>query len=205
MKPGSFDTLHFDSIFESDNKYGVPILECGEIIETSFLPFNMITKCNHNGIHCFVYDYFLERIWKRPDCYVKYLQKSKVFFTPDFSLYTDIPLALQIFNTYRNRWVGAYMQEKGINVIPTISWGLENSYDFAFLGVKVGSPVVISSVGIRKHQISIFKAGIEQMKATINPSYVYIYGDKYKDYLSSFFNCIFIDSFSKTIKYRLKT
>ena len=202
MNPGSFDTLHFESLFESDNKYGIPLLAAGKIVTTEFLPFNVITKCNNNGIHCFVYDYYLERIWKRPEVYVKYLQKSKVFFTPDFSLYTDIPLALQIFNIYRNRWIGAYMQNEGVNVIPTISWALENSYDFAFLGIKIGSPVAISTVGIRKYQIDIFKAGIEQMKKIISPSLVYVYGDKEKDYLSSFFSCIFIDTFSKTIKNR---
>lgn len=203
MKPGSFDTLHFDTIFESNNEYGIPTLQCGNLIETQFLPFNMIIKCNNNGIHCFVYDYYLERIWKRPEVYVKYLQKSKVFFTPDFSLYTDIPLSLQIFNTYRNRWIGKYMQEKGINVIPSISWGLENSYKFCFLGIKEGSPVAISTVGIRKHQIDLFKAGVEEMKQNIKPSFIYVYGDKERDYLSSFFNCIFIDSFSKTIRNRL--
>lgn len=203
MKPGSFDTLHFESLFISDNEYGIPLLKKGNVIDTCFLPFNMVTKCNDNGIHCFVYDYYLERIWKRPEIYVKYLQKSKVFFTPDFSLYTDIPLSLQIYNTYRNRWIGAYMQDEGINVIPSISWGLENSYDFAFSGVKQESPVAISTVGIRKHQMVLFKSGIEKLKQIVNPSTVYVYGGKEKDYLSSFFNCIFIDSFSKSIKNRI--
>ena len=202
MNPGSFDTLHFESLFESDNEYGIPFLEKGNMVDASFLPFNMVTKCNDNGIHCFVYDYYLERIWKRPEVYVKYLQKARVFFTPDFSLYTDIPLSLQIFNTYRSRWVGVYMQKEGINVIPSISWGLKNSYDFAFLGIETGSPIAISTVGIRKHQLNIFKDGVDQLKRIINPSFVYVYGEKEKDYLSSFFDCTFIDTFSKAIKYR---
>jgi len=206
MKPGSFDTLHFGNVFGCNNKYGIPDLNYGNVVDATFLPFNVVSKCNNHGIHCFVYDYYLERIWKRPGVYVKYLKKSKVFFTPDFSLYTDIPLTLQMFNTYRNRWVGAYMQENEINVVPTISWSNKDSYDFAFLGVKNNTPVAISSVGIRKNQIKLFRNGVEEMKQRINPSVVYAYGDKEREYLSSLFDkCIFIDSFAKNMRQRIKS
>lgn len=204
MKPGSYDVLHFEDLFEFKNKYGIPELDSGNVIDVNFLPFNVVKKCNGVGIHCFVYDYYLERIWKNPFFYIKYLEKSKVFFTPDFSLYTDIPLALQVFNTYRNRWVGAIMQENGINVIPTIGWSDQNSFDFAFCGVKYGSTVAISSVGIKKNTINLFKNGVEELKERINPSIVYVYGEKEREYLSSLFECIFIDSFSKNMRRRIK-
>ena len=38
----------------------------------------------------------------------------------------------QLESVAKNRWVGAYWQSKGLTVIPTISWGLSQSFDFCF-------------------------------------------------------------------------
>jgi hypothetical protein len=204
MNPGSFDVLHFDCLFKSYNRYEIPELQTGHFVDADFIPFNVVTRTDNVGVHCFVYDYYLERIWKRPNVYVKYLQKSKVFFTPDFSIYTDIPESLQIFNTYRNRWVGAYMQNEDINVIPTVSWGLKNTFRFCFLGIPKNSTVAISSVGVLVKNEHLFKAGCEKMKEVINPVKVYVYGDKHDDYLSSLFDIHIIETFSKSMRNRIK-
>ena len=37
------------------------------------------------------------------------------------------------------------MANKGIWVIPTISWGLENTFDFCFNGIEKGSTVAVST------------------------------------------------------------
>ncbi len=34
----------------------------------------------------------------------------------DFSMYTEMPVALQLYNCFRNRWTGAYLQQNGITV-----------------------------------------------------------------------------------------
>ena len=52
---------------------------------------------------------------------------------------------MQRYNTFRNRWVGAYLTNKGIRVVPTISWGLENTFDFCFNGIEKGSTVAVST------------------------------------------------------------
>lgn len=44
------------------------------------------------------------------------LQQFRYVLIPDFSLYTDFPKALQIWNHYRKYWIGAYMQLYGIDV-----------------------------------------------------------------------------------------
>jgi len=196
MKPGSLDTLHFAKMFFSDNKFGIPFLGAGKFVETEFLPFNVVTKSAGFGVHCFVYDYYLERIWKRPEVYVKYLREAEIFFTPDFSLYTDIPIVLQMFNVYRSRWVGRYMQKDGVNVVPTISWSTKESFDFAFCGIQKKSLLAISTVGIKKHQVSLFRDGVEKMKEIIDPARIYVYGEKEKEYLENLFECTFIDSFA---------
>ena len=60
--------------------------------------------------HFFLHDYQFERVWNQPKKYINKLLHYKAVLTPDFSLFTDYPVAVQIWNTYRNRWLGAYWQ-----------------------------------------------------------------------------------------------
>lgn len=63
------------------------------------------------------------------------LKKYECVFTPDYSLYADMPIPMLIWNTYRSRFLGAYYQAEGVKIIPTVSWSLENSFDFCFAGL----------------------------------------------------------------------
>ena len=51
---------------------------------------------------------------------------------------------LQLYNVFRNRWCGAYFASKGMRVVPTVSWGEENTFDFCFMGIPKGSTVAVS-------------------------------------------------------------
>lgn len=85
----------------------------------------MSSKQNNCGVHFFLDDYQFQRLWNTPDRYIESLQKFSCVLSPDFSLYTDYPTALQIYNHYRKHWIGAYLQLYGIEVIPTICWSDE--------------------------------------------------------------------------------
>lgn len=66
-------------------------------------------------------------------------------------MYIEMNENMQRYNTFRNRWVGAYLANKGIRVIPTISWGLENTFDFCFNGIEKGSTVAVSTYMASAH------------------------------------------------------
>lgn len=74
-------------------------------------------------------------------------KELKIHYPPDFSMYSDLPLAIQIYNTFRRRWCGAFWQEQGLNVIPSVCWGTSESYDFCFEGIEKGSIVAVLSFG----------------------------------------------------------
>ena len=59
----------------------------------------------------------------------KYAQYN-FLLSPDFSTYTDMNLWRQLESVAKNRWVGAYWQDNGLTVIPTISWSTPRSFDF---------------------------------------------------------------------------
>lgn len=129
-------------------------------------------------MHCFVEDYQFIRYWNNPDKYLPMLSKFSAVCSPDFSTYTDMPLAMQIYNHYRKHWLAAYWQLNGITVYPTISWSNEKSYDWCFDGEPVGGVVAVSSVGTQKNKESkrLFLIGYEEMMKRLDPAWVIFYG-----------------------------
>lgn len=125
-------------------------------------------------VHFFLYDYKFEDIWNNPDKYIEKLSQYKAVLTPDFSMYIEMNENMQRYNTFRNRWVGAYLADKGIRVIPTVNWGLENTFDFCFNGIEKGSTVAVSTYmasahGNRADQKDFFMAGYNEMLKRIEP------------------------------------
>ena len=156
-------------VFEGVGEYGIPILEPVDFGgDTEFIPFNFAATSKDRekkSIHFFIDDYQFIRLWNDPDRYIPMLQQFQYVFTPDFSLYTDFPKAVQIFNHYRKHWIGAYMQMYGVKVIPTIAWSTEDSYSWCFDGEPTGGTVAVSSVGCMQNKKSreLFLAGYKEM------------------------------------------
>nr|DAK95275.1 MAG TPA: protein of unknown function (DUF4417) [Caudoviricetes sp.] len=97
---------------------------------------------------------------------------------PDFSMYTDMPLAMQIYNHYRKHWLAAYWQQCGIHVVPTLCWSNEQSYEWCFDGEPQHSIVAISSVGTQKGEQNqvLFEKGVRAALAKLEPSEILWYG-----------------------------
>lgn len=72
-------------------------------------------------------------------------------------VYREAPLPyemhplMQLYNTFRNRWCGAYFASEGMRVIPTVSWGDERSFAFCFEGIPKGSTVAVSTYMVSEH------------------------------------------------------
>ena len=62
-------------------------------------------------VHFFHYDYKFEDIWTAPEKRVEALKKYRAVLSPDFSMYLEMHPVMQLYNTFRNRWVGAYLAE----------------------------------------------------------------------------------------------
>ena len=168
-------------IFDGVGSYGVPEIRSGSYTVDNWLSFNYARTCEEpeeHGVHFFVDDYQFMRLWTNPDTYLPMLSRFQAVCTPDFSTYTDFPKAVQIYNHYRKHWLGAYWQEHGIRVIPTISWSDESSFDWCFDGEPVGSMVVISSVGTQGSQRAtrLFEAGYREMLRQLAPTAIVLYG-----------------------------
>ena len=132
-------------------------------------------------LHFFLDDYQFERVWNNPDAYLGILSRFKAVISPDFSLYFDFPKALQVYNNYRRQWCGAYWQDNGITVIPTVRWGDESTYEWCFDGMPRESLVCISTVvGIKEKDVrDKWLKGYHKALEVLNPSQILFYGKVY--------------------------
>lgn len=179
-KPGTYNYLNDEYLFESSLKFGMPeILKLPQIdpLTKDWQPFHIHKHNDIKPVHFFTDDHFQNRFWKKPDLYIEKLRTCKAVSTPDFSPYWDYPEALQIFNIYRSRYLTRLMQEKGLNVIPYINFNGENTFEYAFCGVPKGMIIAISTIG-RCFSISLFRELID----ILEPTKIYCHGDKmYKE------------------------
>ena len=173
--------------FPGVGKYDIPQLEpiheneIGEIKE--WIGFNYVlsdTEPEGKAVHFFIDDYQFTRIWNTPEKYMEKLARYEAVLTPDFSPYSDMPLATQIFNHYRKHWVGKLMQEYGVKVIPTIRASRdERSLDFYLDGEPKGGVVCISSMWTSDDDArEYFKREYETMRRTLKPEKIYVYGNE---------------------------
>lgn len=168
-------------IFDGTGTYGIPPIQPEHCTVEGFIGFNYAKSCKlpyNKGVHFFIDDYQFTRCWANPDAYIDLLSNFKAVCTPDFSTYTDFPRAVQIYNHYRKHWLGAYWQQNGITVIPTISWADRDSFAWCFDGEPVGGVVAVSSVGtqLNKESRKLFMDGYNEMLARLQPERIFFYG-----------------------------
>lgn len=186
-KPGSWDKLNMSYLYDAKSKYGIPDLKAPtkeELPEppTCLIPYNLRVRSeigySDAAMHFFLDDYRFEFVWSNPNQAWERIAKAWLAITPDFSLYADFPMVAQIWNTYRNRWCGAFWQSKGTIVVPSVAWSVPESYEFCFDGIESGSPVAISVMGIRwdAETLKRFEHGFDAMMERIQPRFVICYG-----------------------------
>jgi hypothetical protein len=131
----------------------------------------------------YVWDEKLEQLWRRPQHYTELFLRHEIaaVIEPDYSLWTDDALAVQVFNVYRTRWLGRYWQDAGLLVIPSLNWSDERSSSFCFAGIPVGAPVVAvecRTAGQTDEDRRRFLAGLTEGVKQVQPRHVIVYGGK---------------------------
>lgn len=162
---------------------GMPVLEpCtakpGDLMGFNYAKSTPDEAKRGKGCHFFIDDYQFERVWTSPAAYLDALKGYACVLTPDFSLYMDMPLPMQIWNLYRSRALGCYWQEQGFEVVPTLSWAQPETYKWAFDGLPKGSTVAVSTVGVKADPecLQTWFDGMEAAMRALKPARVLLYG-----------------------------
>lgn len=174
----------FKSFILKDATYGgnfeFPVLEKCDEIPNSVISFSRaLTTNNYNQwVHFYEDDYEFERFWNNPLKYIDILKKFKGIISPDFSVYRDMPLVMQLWNIFRSRCLAHLCHKYGIKVIPNIRFGDRRTYRVCCDGIKKGGTICLGSHGNMKNKIDkdVFLQGAGFVIDTIEPKVTIIYG-----------------------------
>lgn len=166
------DVFKFDLLekVRLTEKYNMPILKGTMHIPAEVISFNyaLSTKDRKNKcVHFYIDDYQFERVWNKPYKFLEVLKQFKAVIMPDFSLYKNMPLPLQLYNSYRSKLLASFWENNGIEVIPNLNWSDENSLNFSLEGLPKYSVVALSTNGVLKNKeefLKCFNKAIEILK-----------------------------------------
>lgn len=170
-------------LFDQSGPFGIPILHPVHLERRlEWIRFNHALQEHDRklyGVHFYIDDYLFQRVWNDPPRYAALLKQFPAVMTPDFSMFTDYPPAVQIYNHWRKHQLGAYWQQCGMTVIPSVGWAGPESYVWCFDGEPVGGTVSVSSVGKMKNKDArrLFVEGYQEMRRRLRPDRIIFFGD----------------------------
>ena len=200
-----------DVYFPSSNKWGIPDLD-PKMLYDGEAPRTTWPKKDDSGrpqfyvfgeggfdervtgkiLTFYTEDWRFEKVWAES---VESLKKivplhPAAFTAPDFSLYGDDPLVVQMWNIYRARWVARYWQKAGLRLIPSLATSTnQDCYDFAYAGLPKHPSLMSMQLrqgGIKsKQQHDSTHKEIAQLIERVAPERLVIYGVAAKSKLAS--------------------
>ena len=189
-------------------QYDFPVLRACREVPGELLPFNYaktVRKKKGGWLHFFLDDYQFERIWNKGARYLKLLQSFDGVIAPDFSLWADMPRAHQIYNCWRNRVAGRWMQDNGLAVIPCVEWSDRASLEWCLDGLPKQSTLAVQTNGcFRSARTKMsFIRGMEHIYRELEPTTLILYGRGREEFGHYFRNAVWFDSYCQQMQKRL--
>ena len=209
----NYDVFHAFLVENADydGYYELPVIRTSDHLPDKVITFSKAMSKTWDDFDCWVvfyeHDRDFERLWSKPRQYLDKLKKFKGIISPDFSLYRNMPLIMQMWNTYRSRAIAVWLQNNGIEVIPNVRFGDERTFSFCFDGIEENKTVAVGTHGCikRKEDKIFFKIGLARMVQRLSPKTIIVYGSApdsiFKPYKDMGINIIAFESeFSKSRK-----
>lgn len=158
----------------------IPRIITSNLIPEKLIPFSKARnnkECN-SWVHFYEHDIAFECFWRNPRRYLPILKRYRGVISPDYSLYYDMPLCMQTYNTYRGKALAHYLQENGVEIIPNVRWGDERTFELACLGVESGKTIAVGTHGCIKtvEGKNMFITGFDYVINQLRPKTVIVYG-----------------------------
>jgi hypothetical protein len=165
---------------EFAGKYEFPVISSRNETPVGITPFSRARKSSeyHQFICFYERDKEFENVWTHPHKYLPTFRRFRGIIGFDFSLYRDMPLGDQIFNTMRGRKLCRWFQKNGVKVIPNVRFGDERTYEFCFDGIPENSVIAIGTHGNTKDKenLGYMIKGFDATIQRLHPSRILIYG-----------------------------
>lgn len=212
-KFNNYDVFHAFLVENADfdGYIELPVIKTSDKLPKKVVTFSKAMTKSWTDFDCWVvfyeHDKEFERLWNNPKQYLDKLKKFKGVISPDFSLYRNMPLVMQMWNTYRGRALAVWLQNNDVEIIPNVRFGDERTFSFCFDGIEENKTVAVGTHGCikRKEDKIFFKVGLARMVQRLSPKIIIVYGSApdnlFKPYKDMGINIIAYESeFSKSRK-----
>lgn len=184
-RKAEYENLHLTDGMTFTQTNGSPILQpYNGNVDFMTVPYDKRNTASGNGqfVHFFVDDYKWGcSLWHNLERGVYGLRKFEGIFTPDYSLYADMPKAFNISQLYKTRFIGAYAQNIGYNVIPTASCGDADSLEYCFEGLPEHSVIGMCGTGLESHSHrEHWEYAVRALEEMKEPTMLIVYGPPIK-------------------------
>ena len=210
-KFNNYDVFHAFLVKDADfdGYIELPVIKTSDELPEKVVTFSKAMSKSWTDFDSWVvfyeHDKEFERLWNNPKQYLDKLKKFKGVISPDFSLYRNMPLVMQMWNTYRGRALAVWLQNNDVEIIPNVRFGDERTFSFCFDGIEENKTVAVGTHGCikRKEDKIFFKVGLARMVQRLSPKTIIVYGSGpdniFKPYKDMGINIIAYESeFSKS-------
>lgn len=180
------------SAADYDGPFEFPVIKPENDVPNRLIAFSKAIGCrNHDQwVHFYEDDHLFERLWNDPMRYLEVLKRYNGVILPDFSVYRDMPYAMQLWNIYRSRALGSWLQENGVKAIVNIRYGDSRTYERCCDGAPKNCTIAVGSHGTlrcsddKRH----FAEGLEVTVERLKPSAIVVYGAAPKNIFDGYRN-----------------
>ena len=157
-----------------------PVIRPTGCIPNRLVSFSKAIGCKDydQWVHFFEFDYLFERVWRNPRRYLPILKRFNGVILPDFSVYRDMPLVMQLWNIYRSRAIGFWLQANDVRVIVNVRWGDCRTYRICCDGAPKGCAISVGTVGSIQsvEDRRFFEEGLAVVVERLQPRAIVVYG-----------------------------
>ena len=168
---------------ELDGPYQIPVIPPIQLVPKKSIDFVSSKSRSLKGhkdltVNFYIDDKSFLQIWNQPDQYVEHLKCFHSVCSPDFTIASGMPTALNIYNLYRNHALGFYFAILGVNIIPSVNVISPKEMPWIFDGTPHRSTVSCCTNGrVRSKSARLeFCENFKEMLEVIEPTKVVIVG-----------------------------
>ena len=170
------DRVNAHEYFGGDNPLELPQLAAESLVPERLAPWHMRKEYPGAAVHFFLDDYRFEAAWNDPPATLRRLAEAEAVLSPDFSMWAEMPYPMLVWQAYRNRWMGAYWQSRGLRVIPTAQWGADPQ-EWMLMGLPEHSVLAVQAYAKDADGARSLEDGWRMMEDVLAPTMVLVYGE----------------------------
>lgn len=174
----------YDGLFE------IPSLSPTYDIPNQLIAFSRARSSEdfNQWVHFYEDDYTFEPLWRNPQKYLERLKCFKGVILPDFSLYRDMPFVMQLWNIYRSRAIGVWLERNGVRIIPNVRFGDPRTYSVCCNGISKRSVIAVGSHGTLRfvEDRKVFLEGLDYVVKQLKPTAIVVYGSAPEKYFDKY-------------------